>query len=125
MDISTPSAYNRKGKRKYLSRAEGHRFLEKAVHLPKLKATFCLTLYYTGCRISEALDVRWHDLDFEMSVVAIRSLKKRERKQIRRIPIPEFLVKEFEAIASQEESQRIWDFSRTTGWRIVKGAMKS
>jgi integrase/recombinase XerD len=125
MELSAASAYDRTGKRKYLSRAEGEKFLAQVVGLPKLEALFCLTLYYTGCRISEALDVRHRDLDFEMSVVLIRSLKKRERKETRRIPVPDFLTRELMALGQFEEHERFWTFSRTTGWRIIKTVMKS
>ena len=124
MEITAASAYDRTGKRKYLSRTEGLKFLAKVVELEKADALFCLTIYYTGCRISEALDLRRHDLDLELSVVSIRSLKKRQRKEIRRIPIPDFLTRELLAIAPALENQKIWIFSRTTGWRIIKEAMK-
>jgi integrase/recombinase XerD len=124
MEISVRSAYDREGRRKYLSRAEGHKFLEQVVQLPKPDALFCLVLYYTGCRISEALGLCWSDFDSEMNVVLIRSLKKRGRKEIRRIPVPEFLVRELMNAALAEGGQQIWPFSRTKGWRIIKSAMK-
>jgi integrase/recombinase XerD len=124
MEISARSAYDREGRRKYLTRAEGHKFLKQVVFLPKLNALFCLTLYYTGCRISEALALRLQDLDSEVKVVLIRSLKKRGRKVIRRIPIPEFLARELLTAAPFQGGQCLWSFSRTTGWRIVKGVMR-
>ena len=120
MEISAKSAYDGEGRRKYLSRIEGQKFLERAVQLPKLNALFCLTLYYTGCRISEALALRKYDLDSEMNVVRIKCLKKRGRIEIRRLPIPEFLVKELMTMATSTEGQRLWLFSRTTGWRVIK-----
>jgi len=125
MQTRARSAYDREGRRKYLSRTESRKFLEQVVHLPRPEALFCLTLYYTGCRISEGLAIRRGDLDAEMKVVLIRSLKKRDRREIRRIPIPEFLAKELTSIASGAESQCVWPFSRSTAWRIVKGVMNS
>ncbi len=124
MELSVRSAYDREGKRKYLSRTEGQKFLEQTVRLPKRDALFCLTLYYTGCRISEALNLRGCDLDRELNTVLIRSLKKRGRKEIRRIPLPEFLSHELMATAEPGSEQRIWMFSRTTGWRMIKRVMK-
>ena len=44
MELSVRSAYDREGKRKYLSRTEGQKFLEQAVQLPRPDALFCLTL---------------------------------------------------------------------------------
>jgi integrase len=124
MEITARSAYDREGKRKYLSRDEGRRFLEHVVQLPKPTALFCLVIYYTGCRISEALALCRGDFDPELNVVAIRSLKKRGKNQIRRIPLPEFVVAEIFGAPSVGR-HRIWAFSRTTGWRIIKAVMKS
>ena len=125
METCARSAYDQEGRRKYLSREEGRRFLDHVVRLPKPSALFCLTLYYTGCRISEALALCRCDLDSEMNVVAIRSLKKRGRKEMRRIPLPEFLVKELIVNAPTGDGQRLWKFSRTTGWRIIKWVMEA
>jgi integrase/recombinase XerD len=123
MIISAKSAYDPEGRRKYLSRTEGRKFLEEVVKLSKLEALFCLTIYYTGCRISEALGLRWRDFDTEMNVVLIHSLKKRGKQIVRRVPLPDFLVNEFRGIAEKKGNRSIWKFSRTTGWRIVKRAM--
>ena len=125
METCARSAYDQEGRRKYLSREEGRRFLEHVVRLPKPSALFCLTLYYTGCRISEALALCRRDLDSEMNVVAIRSLKKRGRRELRRSPLPEFLVGELIVGTLPVDGQRFWKFSRTTGWRIIKLVMKA
>lgn len=124
MEISERSTYDREGRRKYLSRTEGEKFLAWATQLPRLNALFCLTLYYTGCRISEALNLRGCDFDAELKAVLICTLKKRVHKEIRRIPLPEFLATELMKIADSQCDQRLWEFSRTTGWRIVKSVMK-
>jgi integrase len=124
MELSSRTAYDGEGRRKYLTHAEGQKFLERAVLLSKPNALFCLTLYYTGCRISEALGLGRGDLDSEMKVVLIRSLKKRGRKEIRRIPIPEFLARELASTVITKHEPRFWGFSRTTGWRIIKAVMK-
>jgi integrase len=123
MEISAKSAYDQEGRRKYLTHTEGHKFLDHAVHQPKMNALFCLTLYYTGCRISEALNLRRDNLDAETNVVRVQSLKKRGRKEIRRIPVPEFLASELRSALASAESQRFWPFSRTKGWRIIKRVM--
>jgi integrase/recombinase XerD len=123
MEISARSAYDREGRRKYLTRAEGQRFLEQVVRLSRPHALFGLTLYYTGCRITEALSLRPENLDSDTNVIRIQSLKKRRRKEVRRIPLPEFLVTELRNAGASDESQRFWPFSRTTGWRIIKRVM--
>ena len=86
---------------------------------------FCLMIYYTGCRLSEALALRRQDIDAEAKTVCIRTLKKREKYDIRRLPIPAFLVVGILNRACPENEKFIWPFSRTTGWRIVKGVMNA
>lgn len=125
MRTNARDAYDAEGRRKYLSKAEGLKFLQQAALRPNLDALFCRTIYYTGCRISEALSLRCADIDLEMNVLLIRSLKKRERKEIRRIPVPELLAKELMGVASSREGEPIWPFSRTTGWRIIKSVMNA
>jgi len=123
--MSARGAYDAEGRRKYLSRTEGQKFLKQAALLPKQDALFCLTIYYTGCRISEALGLRSQDIDLEMNAIRIRSLKKRERKEIRRIPVPKFLANELMSLAATGRGELIWSFSRTTGWRLIKRVMKA
>jgi integrase len=50
------SLYDQNGPRKYLTPAERDAFLKAADEAEVREArTFCATLAYTGCRISEAL----------------------------------------------------------------------
>jgi integrase/recombinase XerD len=123
MKFSAKSAYDAEGRRKYLSKAEGQKFLRHAALLPRPSALFCVTLYYTGCRISEALSLRAADIDSAMNAMLIRSLKKRGKHEVRRIPIPEFLATQLLKIASSASDERVWAFSRTTGWRMIKRVM--
>ncbi len=125
MKSSGRSPYDAEGRRKYLSRDEGSRFVQHATQRPRSEALFCLTIYYTGCRISEALALRPQDLDQETKAILIRSLKKRQKRETRRLPVPVFLVKELSSIATRSLSTPIWSFSRTTGWRIIKSVMMS
>lgn len=123
MEISAISAFDHEGRRKYLTRAEGRKFLDQVAHLSMPDALFCLIIYYTGCRISEALSLCPRNLDASTNVVRIQSLKKRGRKEIRRVPVPDFLAVELRNFADGDESQRFWQFSRTKGWRIIKRVM--
>ena len=122
---SAQGAYDHEGQRKYLSRAEGAKFVHHATNLPRAEALFCLVIYYTGCRISEALALRRQDVDAESKAMLIRSLKKRDKSTIRRLPIPAFLADGLLGLSATESSHPLWPFSRTTGWRIVKGVMKA
>jgi integrase len=54
------------------------------------------TLVFTGCRIGEAVQLKWRDVDSKRRVVAIRQLKKREEFQ-RVVPVPSNLYWEMMA----------------------------
>jgi integrase len=117
------SAYDQEGRRKYLTREEGRRFLKCARKLPRAEALFCMTIYYTGMRISEALALTVQDFDLSTKAVRIRSLKKRQNREFRRIPVPDSLLSGLRQQSGEGDEGRLWTFSRTTGWRIVKRMM--
>lgn len=119
----TYSAYDSEGRRKYLTLAEGKRFRRCVRRLPQEQACFCLTLYFTGMRISEALALTAQDVDFSTSVLRVRSLKKRAKKEFRRIPIPDSLLSALRKIVDPQPEGPLWTFSRSTAWRIVKHVM--
>lgn len=123
MRLIARGAYDAAGRRKYLSKAEGLEFLRLAASLPMPEAAFCETLYYTGCRVSEALSLNPGHVDKSMNAILIHSLKKRGKRHIRRIPIPERLTGRLLQIAPPEAG-RFWSFSRTTAWRLVKHEME-
>jgi integrase len=81
------SLFDRDGKRKYLNVAERLRFF-RSVHKVDCPAerSFLLTLIYTGCRISEALNLRPGDIDFSEKIVVFRTLKQRNFVRYRAIP---------------------------------------
>jgi integrase len=53
----TSYLYDALGRRLYLTSAERDAFLRTALGHDRSVRTFCSLLYYTGCRISEALHV--------------------------------------------------------------------
>ena len=111
--------YDAEGKRKYLTRAEGIDFLRAAAGLEGRNRLFCVTVYFLGCRISEAVGLSKDDLDQANSVIRIRCLKKRGKVVFRRIPVPDALMKELATLPDG----KLWPFSRYTGWRIIKAVM--
>lgn len=125
MSRETYSAYDGEGRRKYLTQPEGRQFRKCCRQLPGSQALFCMTIYYTGMRISEALSITAEDIDFASGVVRIRSLKKRQQREFRRIPLPNALLARLRILADEKPEGRLWTFSRTTGWRIIKRVMKA
>ena len=53
------------GRRKYLTEAERKAFLAAAGKAPRSVRTLCLVLAYTGCRITEALELTASRIDIE------------------------------------------------------------
>jgi integrase/recombinase XerD len=119
----TRSAYSADGCRKYLTRQEGVRFLKAVRKLASRERLFCETVYFTGCRISEALALTSGEIDLAQSTVILRTLKKRDRSETRRVPIPSALARRLKSLGGDSQTRRLWTYSRSTGWRIVKEGM--
>jgi integrase/recombinase XerD len=122
------SLYSRTGQRKYLTRDERLRFIAASdAHERQDIRTLCLTLAYTGCRISEALILTGAMISADEGFIAIQCLKKRnDRVVVREVPVPESLLDLLHCVHRLEEqdpSARLWTFSRTRAWQLVKEVM--
>jgi integrase/recombinase XerD len=121
------SLYTAAGQRKYLTAGERARFLDATNVCPPVELrTFCLTLAYTGCRISEALALTADRVELEAGFIAIRSLKKRKRVVvIREVPVPAVLLQTLAQVHGlKRRHQRLWPFSRSRAWQLVKQVMR-
>ena len=122
---------DREGERKYLSIAEREAFRKAAEKAPRDVRTFCLVLYYTGCRLSEALALTPERIDFEERAITFESLKKRRRGIYRSVPVPDTLLDALDNVYGLREmptkrrKERLWTWARTTAWRKVKQVMKT
>jgi integrase/recombinase XerD len=124
------SLYSPTGARKYLNRDERLRALAEMAKLPTDRALFCLTLAWTGARVSEVLALTPSSFQIERGIVAIQTLKRR-RHHVREVPIPPELIAaldtHFRITHSQRDPQtadsRLWPWHRVTAWRIVKRVM--
>jgi integrase len=125
--------FGRYGNRKYLNSAEQRRFIQAARRAPLKARYFCLTLGYSGGRISEVLALTPAAIDIESGAVSILTLKRRKRGIVRQVPMPPDLLDELDRAFDLRNAQRnrdlanrrIWRFSRTTAWRYVKSVMAS
>ncbi len=118
--------YGNKGQRKYLTPSERDRFCRAALKLPLDEQTFCLTIAFSGCRLSEALRLTGGQIDGEERAFVIRTLKKRRNDVYRVIPIPVWLLERVQlhyqpTIAYPE--RQLWPWSRTKGWMVIKRVM--
>jgi integrase len=118
---------DRNGKRLYLTASERSAFLLAAAKTPGEIRSFCETLHYTGCRISEALNLTFDGIDLENQTIVFETLKKRRRGVYRSVPVPECLLNTIELVhhlrCAKKLDRRLWDWSRSTAWRYVKAVM--
>ena len=78
--------YDERNHRLYINAMERVRFLEAADDVEPSIRAFCLTLLYTGCRLSEAVELATTSVDPQSR------LKKRDQHHIREVPIPPSLA---------------------------------
>jgi len=122
--------YGPTGSRKYLNASERRRALAVMARLTPEKSLFALTLAWTGGRVSEVLALMPISFQTDHGIVAFRTLKRRKHT-VREVPIPPKLAREIErrfaiAHACQNPalaSRRLWPWSRTTAWRVIKEVM--
>ena len=120
------SLYAADGRRKYLNPDERRDFLAAAAREDRDTHTLCMTLAYTGCRISEALSLTVSSVQPGTNLIAIRSLKKRGKVVVREIPVPAELVRLLlEGQSDNDPNSSLWSFGRTFAWRRVKDVMAS
>jgi len=120
------------GARKYLTAGERDAFLREAERADRQVRTLCMTLAYAGCRLSEALALTADRVDLAAGVLVIESLKKRRTGIYRAVPVPPALldaldlvhgIREHQARRGKGRGERLWPWSRMTGWRAVHAVM--
>lgn len=124
--------YDGQGHRKYLTADERAAFLNAAQDAPREMRTLCIVLAYGGCRISEALALTADRVDLSDEVIIIQTLKKRAPGVYRAVPLPSDVFETLDLVHGIRDAQRrrdggtkqrLWPFTRMTGWRHVKDVM--
>ena len=88
LSVNTFQLHDATGQRKYLTRDERDAFLEAAGKAGRQARTFCMTLAYTGSRVSEALALTADRVDLAGGTIVFESLKKRRGGLYRAVPVP-------------------------------------
>ncbi len=121
--------YDAGGRRKYVSRPERERLIQHVEKLDRTQRTLVMTLIYSGCRLSEALNLRTKHVEIDERRLIFQSLKKRRKGVYRAVPVPKELVYALDLVHGVREAERrgrdenLWSMHRATAWRIVSGAM--
>lgn len=111
------------GQRKYLTTSEIRRFLFHAQKQDSDVALLCQVLVYSGCRLSEALQLTRESLDLEAQALTFRTLKQRRANVYRQVPVPAYLLKSLQLHLHRRNSQRLWSIHRQTARRWVGQVM--
>lgn len=115
--------FDDRGRRKYLTGDERRRFLLVSGRCEARTRALCRLLVYSGCRVSEALQLTRDRLDATTGHVVLRTLKRR-KTVYRAVPIPDWLLAELLALPLlPEEPDRVFGWCRQTAWRRVRAVM--
>lgn len=124
----TWSLYDAHGQRKYLTARERAAFIRAALHLGGDVGTFCAVLAFCGARISEVLALTPERIDRRAGAIVFETLKRRRRGVFRAVPVPleliDLLVSVHKLDSASPKSNRLWAWSRPTGWKRVKATMR-
>ena len=130
----TSELFTIEGKRKYLTAEEQGRFIAAAnAHERAEVRTLCLTLAYTGCRISEALELTADRIDLPDKSITFRTLKQRDKVKYRSVPCPDTLIDALELTHRLRKAQRtkakgkttaLWPWGRTQATKHVWAVME-
>lgn len=126
--MSEMKIYDKDGSRLYLDQNERKAFLNTAKQARPKVRTFAEILAFTGCRISEALELVPQRVELSENRIILRSLKKRKDNVFRAVPCPtDFL----ERLSMVHDLQRLgkglkmmddplWGWTRQHANEIVK-----
>jgi integrase/recombinase XerD len=122
----TQSLFDPTGNRKYLVARERIAFVSAAAAEGGAVGALCLTLAFTGARISEVLALNPERIDASNEAIVFETLKQRKRGVFRAVPAPRRLIDLIMATTTSEQDSRsrLWPWHRTMAWKHVKRVMK-
>ena len=118
------SLYTRRGERKYLSQSERQRFINCAKKERPTVQLLCLSIVLSGCRLSEALNLKTQDVLSPENAILVRSLKKRDKLEFRQIPLPSDIVASLTRL-NLNQNKRLFPWKRTQALAHIKRVMAS
>ncbi len=122
--------YDASGNRKFVTREERDRFLRTAATCLGEVRTLCGVLAYTGCHITEALELTFERVDIKRRTLTFESIRKRKPKVFRTVPVPPKLIEVLDQVHNIKERRGqgryrfLWPWGRTHAWRKVREVMQ-
>lgn len=111
------------GVRKYITARERVAFVRAASKEGEAVSMFCLTLAFTGARLSEVLALTASRVDAADEAIIFETLKQRKKQVFRAVPVPRELISPLKLYGVGKEG-RLWPWGRTNGWKVVKAVMR-
>jgi site-specific recombinase XerD len=105
-NISEMRLFDDTGHRLYINAEEREAFLNAARQLDPEQRTLCEVLCFTGCRITEALELTVDRVDMSSGALIFRTLKKRRQHVYRDVPIPPALLDTLNLVHGIQKTQR-------------------
>ena len=115
--------YSTDAQRLYLNKTERLAFKQTTENSPDNIRYLRMMLLHTGCHLSEALNIKPDDIQWNDGIVAIRSLKKRNQHHVRELPVPQEFLDQLKHHLPNTNDQLIWPQHRSTAWRHIKQVM--
>lgn len=120
------------GERLYLNIEERERFMTATKFQDNDIKYFCQMIYYTGCRLNEAIGILYSRIDFNEKGVVIETLKRRKKGVFRFLDLPEDYLERLNDVYNIQKIQslqgekmnRIWKFTDRTGQNYINRVME-
>ncbi|CAO3376388.1 hypothetical protein [Azospirillum argentinense] len=127
-----PSLHTAAGEHKYLTAEERTRFLAAADRALAEARALCLTLAWSGARISEVLELTPNRVDLDGGALTFRSLKKRSATPaFWTVPVPPRVVEVLDLVfrvrqrrGTRRGDEPMFAMHRATAWRQVKAVLE-
>lgn len=122
--------YDANGNRKFVTREERDRFLRAAATCLGEVRTLCGVLAYTGCHVTEALELTFERVDLKRRTLTFESIRKRKPEVFRTVPVPPKLIEVLDQVHNVGERRGrgryrfLWSWGRTHAWRKVREVMQ-
>lgn len=112
------------GQRLFLTTDERHKFRQTLLTLNTKQRLFCRLMYYTGCKIAEAIVFLPEHIDRQNNCILLG--KNGKYLLERHVPVPAAFTIELVTYLIQKNepnTSTLLSISRAQGWRLIKDAM--
>lgn len=120
------------GERRYLTEQEQKRFLTAADEENLENKLYCYTLYYTGCRPREVLDLTVDRILVDQKQIVFRTLRCRASSDYKQLPVHKNLIDNLDKAfdirkrlkSSAGRNALLWEMSPKASSRLIQKVMR-